>query len=473
MKTLLYCGILFSCTTTIHAQNTKQNKTNFIQILTDDQGWGDLGSYGHQFLKTPNIDQLAEDGVKFSNCYAADAVCSPSRSAIITGRTPYRNRVWRWIPAKSKIHLPKDEVTLPQLLRKKGYQTAHFGKWHLSYYSEERIEGTFDYKDFGYGGQSQPTMNEYGYDYWVATGNVARPDHMNPKNFFINGEAMGPLEGFAGKLVADQVTKWFDEVFDQDKPFFLTVWFHEPHGPVNSDPRLVNQYDKIKDPSFQQYLANITQIDEAVGQIVQELKKRGIFDDTMIIYTSDNGPEGRHEYGSFNKDDKVYGGSRYRGSTGGLRGRKRHTHEGGIRVPGIISWPNGIKDSKVLPGTITDVPFVGYDIFPTILEIADIEVPKDRTIDGTSIMPFFKGKPIKRERPMYWRNNYYDMRIAIRQGEWKLLSNEDKTMFELYNLRIDPRETTNLKDKEPKRFESMKKALIAYDEDVMTNGYKW
>ena len=463
-------------------------RPNFVQILTDDQGWGDLGSFGHQFIQSPHIDKLAAEGMKFTQCYSADSVCSPSRSAILTGRTPFRNGVFRWIPKDYYCYLPKTEVTLPQLLRKNGYQTAHFGKWHLSYYSEERIPDSFDYKNFKFGGElvGQPSMKEYGYDYWFASGNVARPNHKNPLNFFLNGKPMGKMEGFSAQLVAAEFVKWMKEHRAEDKPFFITVWFQEPHGPINSDPRFIARYGDLKDdPSLQQYLANVTQIDEAVGSIVDALKEAGVYDDTMIWYTSDNGPEGkktpndiseagnRHGLGTFNKTDSPYDGSRARGTTGGLRGRKRYTHEGGIRVPGIISWPNGFKAAGVMPGTLCAEPIIGSDVFPTMLEAAGVPVPADKVLDSQSIIPILQGKPFKRSKPLYWRNMYYQFRVAIRDGDWKILSNSERTEFELYNLELDPRETTDLSKQVPEVFERMKAQLIAYDKDVINEGPKW
>ncbi|QZT38894.1 sulfatase-like hydrolase/transferase [Halosquirtibacter xylanolyticus] len=451
----------------------KTKRTNFIQILTDDQGWGDLKSYGHIFLKTPHIDNLAEEGIKLTNCYSAHSVCSPSRAAILTGRTPYRNGVFTWIPPKHYCFLPKEEVTLPQLLRKNGYQTAHFGKWHLSYYSEAKTKVKGHYKDFKLGTTNQPTMKEYGYDYWFATGNVARPNHKDPENFFLNGKKMGKMKGYSAQIVANEFIKWMDNNLDMDTPFFVTIWFHEPHGPINSDPQYIKRYSQIKDKSYQQYLANITQIDEAVGKIVNTLKKHKAFDNTFIWYTSDNGPEGKDGYGTFNNSDNIYGKERYRGSTGGLRGRKRHTHEGGIRVPGIISWPEGIRNHKITAGTLSAEPVIGSDIFPTFLDIAGISLPKHRVIDGASIMPIFNGKDIHRKETIYWRNNNYEYRIAIRIDNWKLLSNSQRTKFQLYNLDLDPRETTDLSMKYPKKFTKMKKILIKKDIEVLNEGPTW
>ena len=454
-------------------ESSKLRKPNFLQILTDDQGWGDLQSYGHVFLKTPNIGKLAEEGIKFTHCYSSAAVCSPSRSSILTGRTPYRNGVFRWIPADHYCYLKSDEVTLPQLLRNGGYQTAHFGKWHLSNFTEERTGGARKFNTFGFGTDpKQPKMEDYGYDYWFATGNVARPSHKDPLNFFLNGKAMGLMPGYSAQIVAGQLVKWLREHRSEDQPFFITLWFHEPHGPIESDPQWIARYENVRDPSFQQYLANVTQIDEAVGEIVRELKNAGIYDDTVIWYTSDNGPEGPHEYGSFNNENEI-GRPRYRGSTGGLRGRKRHTHEGGIRVPGIISWPAEFARNGLKPGRVSAEPIIGSDIFPTLLEIAGIDLPADRKLDGVSILPLLKNSDFHRERPLYWRNNSKPFRIALRDGDWKIVANSERTVFELFNLATDPRETSDQSAHERELFQRMKKQLVDYDKEVLREGPDW
>ncbi|BDD07816.1 N-acetylgalactosamine-6-sulfatase [Fulvitalea axinellae] len=473
----LWTALLVTMVLAFHNRVSAQsrNKTNFIQFLTDDQGWGDLHAFGHPDIKSPHIDKLAEEGLKFTQCYSASSVCSPARSAILTGRTPYRNGVYRWVPANHYCYLRASEVTLPQLLKEEGYQTAHFGKWHLSSYSEERIpKKRAQYRNYGYETDpNQPTMNEYGYDYWLATGNVARPSHKNPQNFFLNGTGLGEIKGYSAQIVAKYVVEWIKEHREPGRPFFMTVWFHEPHGPVDSDPEFMKRYDKLKDESLKQYLANITQIDEAVGAIVKALDEAGETDNTLIWYTSDNGPEGRHPYGTFNQSDDPFNGSRYRGSTGGLRGRKRHTHEGGIRVPGIIKWPAGQRQAGFVPGSVISEPIIGSDVFPTLLEIAGAKVPRGVKLDGESIRPLLAGKKMHRKKPLYWRNNFNDVRIALRDGDWKVVGNSERTVFELYNIRHDPRETTDWATREPKRFERMKQALIEYDKEVLAEGPDW
>lgn len=471
---LWICAVLLLSGTLSVSNSEPVPRTNFVQILTDDQGWGDLGCYGHQFMKTPNIDRLALEGYRFTACYSSAGVCSPSRSSILTGRTPFRNGVFRWIPQSHFLFLPESEVTLPQMLRATGYQTAHFGKWHLSHFYEERIGKSEEFENFAFGGiADQPSMSDYGYDYWLATGNVARPNHKDPLNFFLNGMPLGKVEGYSAQIIAREFSKWIHEYWNKDRPFFVTVWFHEPHGPIETNPVFMDQYQDLKDPSMRQYIGNVTQIDDAVGIIMAALTEAGISDNTLVWYTSDNGPEGRHEFGMFNLEDNVYGGSRYRGSTGGLRGRKRAVHEGGIRVPGIIRWPICMEQAGLKPGLVCGTPVIGSDIFPTFLEVAQIPLPANVVIDGVSILPLLKGHPFEREHPLYWRNLHYDFRIGLRDGDWKIVGNSQRTEFELYNLKMDFREATDLSGQYPEIYERMKEALIEYDREVIAEGPKW
>jgi len=203
---------------------------NIIVVLADDMGWGDCSTYGHPVIKSPNLDKLASQGLKFTQGYSASGVCSPSRSAILTGRTPYRNGVWRHLSGTHKAHLRASEITYPELLREKGYETCHVGKWHLL------SKPQFDNPEF-------PQVGEQGgYDYWMATHNNADPSHKNPNNFYRNGKALGELEGYSAPLVADEAIHWLKDVRDEKKPFVMSVWFHEPHKPIATDIKFSDLY---------------------------------------------------------------------------------------------------------------------------------------------------------------------------------------------------------------------------------------
>ncbi len=419
-------------------------RPNIVLFLADDLGYGDLGCYGHPTIQTPNLDAFAKQGVRLTQCYAACPVCSPSRSALLTGRTPYRNGVYTWIQAGSEVHLRTSEITLPKLLKEKGYSTCHVGKWHLN--------GKFN-------DPSQPQPSDHGYDWWLATQNNAAPSHKNPNNFVRNGKPVGKMEGYSSLLVVDEAIRWLKDQRNPSQPFFLAVWTHEPHLPIESDPKFQQPYASLADPDLRQHHGDVTQLDHAFGRLMKALDEQKLTDSTFVFFTSDNGPEG----------DGIKG--RARGSAGGLRGRKRALYEGGIREPGIARWPG-----KIRPGTTCDVPIIGSDLFPTMLGLAGAKVPQDRVIDGVDVLPALLGaKAVERKVPLYWRLGMatHGLHIAMRQGDWKILAAEDLSKFELYNLKDDPKETTDLRQREPERFEALRKELVALNAQVEAEGPDW
>jgi len=329
--------------------------------------------------------------------------------------------------------------------------TAHVGKWHLN--------GAFNSPD-------QPQPDAHGYDHWFATQNNAAPSHKNPVNFVRNGEPVGPLEGFSSLLVVDEATRWLKEMRDDSRPFFLTVWTHEPHLPIESAPRYMAHYEDLS-VGFQQHHGNVTQLDDAFGNLMAALDELGLRDNTIVFFTSDNGPEGNGNGDPRNPGSQ---GDRTRGSTGGLRGRKRADFEGGIRVPGIVRWPGQIQ-----PGTVSDVPVIGSDLFPTILNIAGAEVPTDRVIDGADMRPAFAAKPVERDVPLYWRTHISpkECRVAVRVDDWKIVADETLTNFLLFDMAADAQETTDVAADHPEVFEKLKQTLLEMDRQVLAEGPDW
>lgn len=432
----------------VRGANRPSPPPNVIVFLTDDQGWGDLACYGHPTLKTPNLDRFAQQGMRFTQCYAASAFCSPSRSAILTGRTPYRNGVFTWLPEEDPVHLRQSEITIATLLKRRGYATCHVGKWHLN--------GFFN-------SPKQPQPNDHGYDHWFATQNNAAPNHKDPINFVRNGTPVGPMKGFSSILVVEEAIRWLTQTRDQSKPFFMTVWTHEPHLPIESDPQFMALYEG--DDDLKQHHGNLSQMDHAFGMLMRALDEQKLAENTFVLFTSDNGPEGRLDENGYPRGRN----KRTRGSTGGLRGRKRDVYEGGIRVPGIVRWPGHVQ-----PGTQSDQPIIGSDIFSTICDLVEVPLPADRTIDGASILPAFEGKPIDRSVPMYWRCSIAQgPKTAMRIGDWKILADEALTEFELYHLGDDPRERNNLIEKEPAKFQQMRAALVNLNAQIEEEGPDW
>jgi arylsulfatase A len=417
---------------------------NLILFLADDLGYGDLGCFGHPIIKSPNLDAFAKQGVRLTQCYSGSAVCSPSRSALLTGRTPHRNGVYTWIAEGSEVHLRTSEITLPSLLKKAGYNTCHSGKWHLN--------GLFN-------NSAQPQPGDHGYDWWLATQNNAGPSHENPNNFARNGQAVGQMQGYSAPLVVSEAITWLKEKRDAAKPFFLAVCTHEPHYPIKSDPKFKALYPDLTDDVQREHHANVTQMDHAFGMLMKELDEQKLADSTFIFFTSDNGPEG--------DGIKTPG----RGSSGGLRGRKRDLHEGGIRVPGLARWLG-----KIQAGSTSDVPVIGSDLLPTMLGIAGVEVPTDRVLDGVNALAALDGSANKLERPqpLFWRLHMApNAKIAMRVDDWKILANAELTEFELYNLHNDPKETTDLKDQEFQRFHELKGRLLETNAKIEAEGPDW
>jgi arylsulfatase A len=425
--------------------SASKGKRNLVVILCDDLGYGDLGCFGHPVIKTPCLDKLAGEGMKLTDCYASAPVCSPSRAGMLTGRTPYRCGIYDWIPEGSPMHLRRSEITVAKLLKSEGYATCHSGKWHCN--------GKFNSPE-------QPQPGDHGFDHWFSTQNNAIPSHHNPRNFVRNGKAVGPLEGYSSTLIVDEAIRWLKGL-KAGQPFCLFVWFHSPHEPVATGKDYTDQYATAKTPEQAIYFGNVTQMDYEAGRLLRTLDELNHRDDTFVMFTSDNGPETLNRY---------RGAQRSYGSPGPLRGMKLHMYEGGIRVPGIIRWPG-----KTRPGQVCHEPINNTDVLPTLCEIGGARVPTDRPIDGASITPIFAGGHIERKVPLYWQ---YDgaigaPKVAMRQGDWKILAHADLETFELYNLKTDLKETTNLFDSEPERGRAMAETLKRLYAEIKAEGPTW
>ncbi|NNE93118.1 MAG: sulfatase-like hydrolase/transferase [Verrucomicrobiales bacterium] len=458
---------LFFTVAIFHAEAAPKN---VIIVLADDLGFGDLACYGNEIVHTPHLDRFAKEGLKFTSYYAPAANCSPSRAGLMTGRTPWRLGVHNWIPMLSPMHVRESEITIATLLREKaGYATCHSGKWHLN-------------GNFNLPGQPQP--DDHGFDHWFSTQNNALPNHKNPWNFVRNDFPVGPLEGYAAHLVVDEAITWLraetENARDLEKPFFLFVCLHEPHEPVASAERFTRLYADLEDPAERALWGNITQMDDAFGQLMTEVDSLRLRDDTVVFFTSDNGPAltGKHPYGS----------------AGPLRAKKGYLWEGGIRVPGILRWPG-----KTKPGSESDEPVCGVDWLPTLCEMAGIEPPDDRKLDGASWIPYLDGKTesVARTTPLYWQffRARGEAKVAIRDGDWKMTArfegedlkpsanitpeeidlyrNAELTGFQLFNLKKDIAESIDLAEKEPAQFESMKSALLKKYHEVRDESPSW
>lgn len=440
-------------------------RPNFVVVLADDLGYGDLACYGNEIVHTPHLDRFAAEGLRFTDYYAPSANCSPSRAGLMTGRTPWRVGVHNWIPMMSPMHVGESEITIATLLREAGYATCHSGKWHLN--------GRFNLP-----GQPQP--DDHGFDHWFSVQNNALPNHRNPYNFVRNGIPVGEIEGYSAGIVTDEAIAWLRNGRDQEKPFFLFVCYHEPHEPVATAPEFERLYADLEDPAERALWGNITQLDAGFGRLLNKLDSLGLRDDTVVFFTSDNGPAltGKHPYGS----------------AGPLRAKKGYVWDGGIRVPGILRWPG-----RTEAGSVLGEPVGGVDLLPTMCAAAGVEAPTDRALDGTSWLPLLEGKTetLARSTPLYWHflRARGGAKVAIREGDWKLTAGIDRpdlkpsggiteediefnkqaelADFQLFNVREDVGETTDLKESETARFEGMKEMLEKKYREVREESPTW
>ena len=411
----------------LHATNAPAaKKPNIVFVLADDLGYGDLPCYGNPIVRTPHLDRFAAEGMRFTDFYAPAAVCSPSRAGFLTGRSPLRCGVITAIQEGRDMHLRSSEVTIATVLKKAGYDTCQVGKWHLN--------GKFNSSD-------QPQPGDHGFGYWMATQNVARPSHQNPINFVRNGTPVVKLDGYSGPLVAREAVEWLEKRADKSKPFFLNIWLHEPHMPIANDPKFESPYGNM-DPTKRKYFGNVTQMDAAFGMILDALDKQGLTNDTIVFFTSDNGPE------------SLPFGPQNHGSTGGLRGAKRETYEGGLRVPFLVRWPGHIA-----AGSADGTPAVGMDLFPTLCALADVSAPSGKVYDGESLLPILTGGKSGPTRPIFLFSSIdpSGFPYAMRVGDWKIRASRDFRRYELYNLKSDPNETVNRAEFKPEQ----RKTLLA------------
>ena len=421
----------------VEPAETPARRPNFVFLLCDDLGYGDLGCYGHPDIRSPNLDRLASEGMRLSACYAPAPVCSPARAGFLTGRVPMREGIADWIPEGSPIHLRREAVTIARLLKGAGYATCMAGKWHLS----GRMDGT------------QPTPGDHGFDHWLATQNNAAPSHRNPVNFVRNGQAVGPLEGYSSALIVDEAIRWL-EARTPDQPFFLYVPFHSPHEPVATDDGFVRMYAGADAPNRAAYCGNVSQMDAEVGRLVKAVDAAGFGRHTLVFFTSDNGPETLNRY---------KGAARSYGWPGAMRGMKLHLYEGGIRVPGILRWTGTVPGGQPVGD-----PVSGVDVLPTFAALAGVRAPTDRAIDGASLVPLLNGRRVERTRPLYWDypRALGGPKAAMRDGDWKILSAPPFKTFELYNLRDDPSERRDVAAAEPERVRALGRALVRLHGDV-------
>jgi arylsulfatase A-like enzyme len=416
---LLFIPLLF----TINSLSAA--KPNVVLVMADDQGWGQMGYMNHPALKTPHLDAMSENGLRLDRFYAGGPVCSPTRATVLTGRTHDRTGVF-----DHGYALRIQEKTLGQAMKKAGYATGHFGKWHLN----------------GLRGPGAPIFKEdshhpgaFGFDEWLSV-----------TNFFDRNPIMsrkGKIEEYSGdssEIIVDEALKFIKTNARANKPFFTVIWYGTPHDPWTAAKADKKSFTKLS-PKAQEHYGELVAMDRSIGTLRKGLREMGVAQNTLVWFMSDNGGLPRLDPPS----------------TGGLRSFKGSMYEGGLRVPAIIEWPKGI--SKV---RITKHPAGAVDIFPTIAEVAGLEKSDLlKPQDGMSLAKLFLKELGPRQKPLPFRSRG---RIAVVDNDYKMISFPDsgKTRYELYNLAKDMSEQDNLVKKEPKIANRLRKRLKAIDASV-------
>lgn len=428
---------------------------NIILFLIDDLGWRDLGCQGSTFYQTPNIDRLATEGVRFSEAYAACAVCSPTRAAILTGKYPARLLLTDWLPSgrwdpKAKLRegrflrgLPVEEVTLAEALREGGYRTASIGKWHLG--SEPFSLPEHHGFDVNIGGNAHGAPGSYFFPYagdWKipATGQRA------VWNVLPHGK-----EGeYLTDRLTDEAVKFIRE--SREKPFFLYLPHYGVHTPLQAKKELIAKYERIPESQRQgkpEYAAMIESVDDSVGRVIATLKELKLDENTVILFTSDNG-------GFFNAT-----------SNAPLRANKGAYYEGGIRVPLIVKWPGVTKS-----GLVVNQPVISTDLYPTCLAAAGLPARPNQHQDGVNLRPLLADEGSLAARSLFWHYPHYNEHPSsvpssvIRKGSWKLIETFDPAGIELYNLADDLSETKNLATTKTAKVDELRRELDVWRKEV-------
>jgi N-acetylgalactosamine-6-sulfatase len=433
---------LAASTQAAEVKRAATDQPNIIFIYADDWGFGDLGVHGSSFCKTPNLDRMAKEGIDFHNFTVNNPVCSPSRVAVVTGQYPARQSVHQHfsttehhIKAGMPDWLNPKAPYVARMLKEAGYATAHFGKWHLS------NEGISD----------GPIPTEYGYDEFGAF-NVP------------NSVPQMPTTSSCPRA-ADFIKR------HKDEPFFINLWIHEVHTPHYPLEKYLKQFDTL-DEQKQVYAAVIAEGDAGVGLILDTLKEQGLDENTIVIFSSDNGPE----WTSTKKqtDDAATGpglGSFYSvGETGGLKGQKRSLYAGGIRVPFLVRWPGVVPAGK----TDRDSVLTAVDMVPTFMELAGKDLPEGYEPDGVSIVSAIKGEEFERTKAIFWewrpakKSQSFWPYFGVRDGKWKLLYNPMLKKGELYNIEEDWAEKTDVSSQYPEVVTALTQEILEWKKTLPT-----
>lgn len=424
---------------------------SFVIVYCDDLGYGDLGCFGSPYIKTPHIDALAASGVRFTNWYSNAPVCSPSRASLLTGRYPQRTGVTQILPGnRGAFGLAPSERTIATVLRDHGYRTALFGKWHLGM-AEECRPNAHGFDDFR--GVLAGCVDYYSHIFYWEQGAGHNPTH----DLWHNGKEVWDNGHYLTEAITDNAVEFIAE--QDSSPFLLYTAYNAPHYPMHAPRKYLDRYPNLT-PNKRIMAAMISAVDDGVGRIVEALRKAGRLDDTIIFFSSDNGPSDESR-NWLDGTEAPYDG----GSAGAFRGHKSSLFDGGIREPAILSCP-----ARLPQGRVSDEVGVMMDVFPTMLEMASLYPPSGLALDGASVLPMASGKAPSPHDRVFWA---YAGQTAVREGCWKLVLNgqlgstgEQPDSVHLSDIMVDPGEQTNLAPREPQTVERLVDAIRQWEQSL-------
>lgn len=495
---VVLAATLPSCSQRTSEDKPVQKKPNIVFFFADDFGFHAISANGNKRVQTPNIDEIASEGVRFTQSYVTAPICCASRAGLLTGR--YQQRFGSenhliypdrtaYIGDRGQDYadfltgrginpdslavqgIPKSELNIAQLLKQQGYRTAIIGKWHAGFYDGYRPhQRGFDYAWGWYGGSSLYYVDENSEDFVTYRDPEGKYNHYSASNgkyqwqrdsiataIFVNGKITDEKE-YQTYAIAREAVKFIED--NKDEPFFLYVPFGAIHTPLQTPKKYYDQLSHVKDEQQRFLLAMLLAKDEAIGKIRQKLKDLGLYDNTIFVFSGDNGSTWHNEgFDSSSPHGTYYAANPDINLNYPLKGGKLTHYEGGIRTPLLISWKGQIE-----PGTIYEYPVSTLDLFPTFANAAGASLPSDRQYDGVDLLPYVTGK--KSERPheaLFWRNGVVK---TVRHGDYKLLINdEDKTVL-LYDISVDPTESKDLSKENPGKVAELTELFKAWEREL-------